>query len=429
MMTDFGESDKKSVSLLEEAGSTIRHAFDRARAPESSRMLRFVEAAAEGAGQIDPKSREYVMAARPCLDATMRIMSVIVAIYIALYTLLYKLYLRLPTNAIAMVFGCALCFFGGTYFASVAAIEAFRLFGWESLTANLAVVAEQAHLVAKASDEDDKLDEDADGVADVDALATRELLNRKTLLAMTTIKEPERLLEAWSQLWTAYVAVLATLHLEFARTTALALAIVEMVKFPILRLLLQPLMEALGPATKHWGKTIIEVRDRTTPAPSPAHTRGRKLVATTFAAFQWAEQAAWARRLVSGTPHPARRHSPPVPAPRLQVTLNIIAILLAWYFQAVISGFYSAIRGGKLFAEGFFALLVQFGLIQRLPCFKDGFDPDQSYMDELIGYSLAASGFLFQLTRGFVLPFPFDLLLFPLTLVEYFLRWQLYLTT
>jgi hypothetical protein len=32
---------------------------------------------------------------------------------------------------------------------------------------------------------------------------------------------------------------------------------------------------------------------------------------------------------------------------RLQVTLNIIAILLAWYFQAVISGFYSAIRGGE----------------------------------------------------------------------------------
>jgi hypothetical protein len=261
MLTGFSAKgeDKKSTSLLDEAGSTISHAFERARAPESSRMLRFVEAAAESAGRIDPKSREYVLAARPCLDATMRIMSVIVAVYIALYTLLYKLYMRLPTNAMAMVFGCALCCFGGTYFASVAAIEAFRLFGWESLTANLAVVAEQAHLVAKASEEDDKLDENADGVVDVDDLAVRELLNRKTVLAMTTIKEPERLLEAWSQLWTAYVAVLATLHLEFARTTALALAIVEMIKFPVLRFLLQPLMETLGPETKHWAKTIIEV--------------------------------------------------------------------------------------------------------------------------------------------------------------------------
>jgi hypothetical protein len=234
MMT-FGHSkDKKDkkTSLLQEAGSTISHAFDRARAPESNRMLRFVDEAADRAGQIDPKSRGYVMAARPCLDATMRVMTVIVAVYLAIYTLLYKLYIRLPTNAMAMVFGCALCFFGGTYFASVAAIEAFRLFGWESLTANLTIVAEQAHLVAEASKEDDKVDADADGVADVNELAARELLNRKTRLAMTTIKEPERLLEAWSQLWTAYVAVLATLHLEFARTTALALAIVEMCRPP-----------------------------------------------------------------------------------------------------------------------------------------------------------------------------------------------------
>ena len=52
------------------------------------------------------------------------------------------------------------------------------------------------------------------------------------------------------------------LRLEFARTTALALAIVEMVKFPILRVLLQPLMAALGPKLQHWAKTLIEVRPR-----------------------------------------------------------------------------------------------------------------------------------------------------------------------
>jgi hypothetical protein len=82
-----------------------------------------------------------------------------------------------------------------------------------------------------------------------------------------------------------------------------------------------------------------------------------------------------------------------------------------------------------MFADGLFSLMVQYGLLQRLPCFKEGFDPDKSYLDEFIAYSLAACGFLFQITRGFVLPFPFDLLLFPLTLVEYFLRWQLYLTS
>ena len=38
-------------------------------------------------------------------------------------------------------------------------------------------------------------------------------------------------------LFTAYLAVIATLRLEFARTTAFALGIVDMVKFPLLRIL------------------------------------------------------------------------------------------------------------------------------------------------------------------------------------------------
>lgn len=111
------------------------------------------------------------------------------------------------------------------------------------------------------------------------------------------------------------------------------------------------------------------------------------------------------------------------------MTLDLLAILLAWFLQAVISGFYSAIRGGRMFADSFFTVLVDQGLIQRLPCYKEGFDADESYVDEIIAYSLAACGFFFQLTHGFMLPFPLDLILFPLTLVEYFLRWQVHLTS
>ena len=41
-----------------------------------------------------------------------------------------------------------------------------------------------------------------------------------------------------------------------------------------------------------------------------------------------------------------------------------------------------------------------------------------------VGYTLAAGGFAFQLTTGFSLPFPANLLLLPLTLVEWILRFQ-----
>ena len=46
-------------------------------------------------------------------------------------------------------------------------------------------------------------------------------------------------------------------------------------------------------------------------------------------------------------------------------------------------------------------------------------------MDEAIGYVLAAVGFIFQLQAGFSLFFPLNLLLLPLSMVEWVLRWQI----
>lgn len=39
---------------------------------------------------------------------------------------------------------------------------------------------------------------------------------------------------------------------------------------------------------------------------------------------------------------------------------------------------------------------VERGYLQRLRCFKDGFDPDASNLDEAIGYTFAAAGFFYQ---------------------------------
>ena len=42
-----------------------------------------------------------------------------------------RIWKMLPRNLVLMIFGLVLCYFGGSYMASIAAIEAFRTMGWE----------------------------------------------------------------------------------------------------------------------------------------------------------------------------------------------------------------------------------------------------------------------------------------------------------
>ena len=87
----------------------------------------------------------------------------------------------------------------------------------------------------------------------------------------------------------------------------------------------------------------------------------------------------------------------------------------------VVSAFYSGLRGGRIFASALFSLLDERGHLERL---LPHFDHDRSHADEAVCYALAAAGFAWQLTSGFRLPFPLDVIFLPLTIVEWFLRWQ-----
>ena len=90
----------------------------------------------------------------------------------------------------------------------------------------------------------------------------------------------------------------------------------------------------------------------------------------------------------------------------------------------MVSAFYSALRGGKMFAEALFAFLNDRGWLARLPCVAKPFDLNDSYLDEVVGYLLAGCGFVFQLKMGFELMFPLNLVFLPLTIIEWFLRFQ-----
>ena len=87
-----------------------------------------------------------------------------------------------------------------------------------------------------------------------------------------------------------------------------------------------------------------------------------------------------------------------------------------------------------LFAIAFLGLVTDYGLVAKLPesvgkCVAPWFDPETSWLDEIITYALAFVGIYSQVTAGFSLDFPFNIVLMPLSLIEWFLRYQITFTS
>jgi hypothetical protein len=99
--------------------------------------------------------------------------------------------------------------------------------------------------------------------------------------------------------------------------------------------------------------------------------------------------------------------------PLVQYSIHCAAISVAWTIQRFISAFHSALRGGLLFSRNILEY-VNVMKIYRI-------DHENTYIDEVVGMGVALLGLLFQLSRGFSLPFPLSILLFPFTMMEYLL--------
>jgi len=295
-------------------------------------------------------------------------MIIICMFYIWLGKKIYWIYTLLPMNVITMIFGAGLCFFGGMYYAAIAAVEAALNLGGADMWSHLQVVWDEGSLIAQAEMEDQEKDEDKNGIKDVQEMATNDLINHKAKVAMMAVKDPMRLQQAIVALGNIYIAVIATLKFQFAKTVAIALGIGNMLTLPANRLGGPMLAYIMPEDLNHWIPAIIDT------------------------------------------------------------SIKIIMVIVAGMIQAFISAFYSGLRGGKMFANAFFNILDERGLVAKLPdrLVPKPYDPDTTYVDEAIAYPLAAAGFYFQVTSGFALPFPWNLLLLPLTIIEYFLRFQIF---
>lgn len=74
-----------------------------------------------------------------------KVLCCLLPLYQKLFVVLHQVYVWAPKKLAQMVFGAVLAFFGGTYVASLAAIEAFRTMGGERLWADLVYGALPLH--------------------------------------------------------------------------------------------------------------------------------------------------------------------------------------------------------------------------------------------------------------------------------------------
>ena len=136
----------------------------------------------------------------------------------------------------------------------------------------------------------------------------------------------------------------------------------------------------------------------------------------------------------------------------LSLSFKSIAISIAWSIRRVISCYHSAIRGGLLCSKNILLYLRCMGYLSdnnnKSSSSSDadassrssgGGVGDSKHDDDgsknaiglnallqiefVLGYLLALCGIVFQLSFGFSLPFPLNVILFPITIIEYILVW------
>ena len=318
------------------------------------------------ANRSPPKLAEYIRMAAPILKPVtivlIKVLNVVGPLYIKLFSLLYTLLSQLPWDLFQAAMGLGLCFFGGGYLASIAAVEAFYAVGWSTTRAQLELIYEDALAVQAAHAEDDKKDDDGDGIADVNQISTSALLDRKMRVAAGAVRDPQRLSAALGGLYVGWLSVQGVLRVKFAKTINLAISCSQFCEYYVCKLVVPLAAPLIAEEFRAWLPVAIKT--------------------LTKALFVW----------------------------------------FAWSLQQVVSAAQSGLRGGLLFSRGVAAWLNKRGHTSLL-----GFslEPDKTCLDEAVGFALAALGFYVQWEFGFSAPFPFSVVMFPLDVVEWWIRWSI----
>lgn len=101
--------------------------------------------------------------------------------------------------------------------------------------------------------------------------------------------------------------------------------------------------------------------------------------------------------------------------PALRYAIKSMAVTIAFFVQRVMSSFHSATRGSYMLLKGMAQQLT--AMDKPVPAVLNENDPNF----KLLTTGLAFVGFVLQLYMGFGVPFPLNVLLLPVTMLEHFL--------
>eukprot|EP00439_Symbiodinium_sp_Y106_P067930 s117_g11.t1 len=316
--------------------------------------------------QPPPRCLQCLEASGWLLQVAAMILRVMAPFVISFCQVMYQIYRLIPKEELKVLYGLALCFFGGEFCASIAAVECFRRTGGDKLLLCLQDLGTNIQVANQASLEDDK----ALGV-DISSYTPQEMrgsvqewYRHKTGVVLKAV-DPDVLVKALAGLYQGFLGMLMSLKFKFAWTVALACSIADRLRKPV-AIVVTPVLVVLLPKDYH----------------------------------KWINQI-------------------------INLSLKALAVHLAWKLQEVISAVQSGLLGASLVGTGVILITIQgFSWASGGRCCKRKFNPDESILDELIGLPLAAAGIWFQLKHGFSMPFPYNLALLPLSIVESVLRFM-----
>eukprot|EP00123_Amoebidium_parasiticum_P012844 comp21611_c0_seq1/m.30298 comp21611_c0_seq1/g.30298 ORF comp21611_c0_seq1/g.30298 comp21611_c0_seq1/m.30298 type:complete len:336 (-) comp21611_c0_seq1:185-1192(-) len=166
-----------------------------------------------------------------------------------------------PELLIPALVGLVMMFFGGSYMTLIAAVEAFRMTGWEKTKEAGTLLYQNYREAASASKKDDELDENQDGVADVKQITRNELFKRKVALVLKTVN-PQQVQEASLILYLSFMAVVATLKVRFAEAVTLGASLGQMLERAVTPLL-APTLRNLMPQEYHkWVPVLLSTASK-----------------------------------------------------------------------------------------------------------------------------------------------------------------------
>eukprot|EP00529_Nitzschia_sp_RCC80_P028885 CAMPEP_0113494074 /NCGR_PEP_ID=MMETSP0014_2-20120614/28921_1 /TAXON_ID=2857 /ORGANISM="Nitzschia sp." /LENGTH=335 /DNA_ID=CAMNT_0000387959 /DNA_START=183 /DNA_END=1190 /DNA_ORIENTATION=- /assembly_acc=CAM_ASM_000159 len=270
----------------------------------------------------------------------------------------YRLWCKLDDNVITALIGLVFCFFGGIFPTLFSAIQAAEQAGRAVVVDAVKDLASEAAVIVEESKKDDKVDDNKDGIADVDQLSDKEYVKRKTLLVLQKMN-PNKVDKAIQSIYTVWLSVMAVLCIQFARTIQMAKSISEFVAQPVQRFVAPVIKAATPDQYDKWVPVILG----------------------------WITQA--------------------------------IGMSMAWTIASIQIAFASSMNGGLMLARSSYKALLKRNI--RLGGLIVDNHEDTS-IDEYASYVFAALGLLFQLSNGLSAPFPLNFILWPFQMAEWFVR-------